>query len=472
MEPGGIGNADRLPARILRSSASRLVAVPADAEQPTAEIPVDSAHISPAALEYTVREGLERAQGMFEAAEENPFYPPAEAEEIREEIDSAVHARSDNLAVNILCARLMITARSGNSRTVQSLFRRIDLLDIDLQRLDERTLGRLVSTARELRQTGHLAEARQLYTLVAGIPTEGLSEEQIAVTQRAQAALSRTPTAMPEPLRTNAGETIRFATLHAQIPQQLDMPLPIRDPEIRRICGTRPEPEPNLTRFVLTYIQANPALLEEADISNLAEMTPRQAARLASHIVGELLTFEHSYVGQAATSDTETELQILQSGRGVCRHYVRSTLAVFEVLRGQSQSLRNSYMFDLVGHQNDMGSDYTEAHAWCIMATQVRQGEWIFQAVDPTSHDHEGSPLDVMLDGEYANYPEISYALQRHGIISGERTVQALQSYIDHNPGSSRIPFTLWQLSELNPGSRSKYLATICALGNTLEAAL
>lgn len=499
MEPGGIGSADRLPASALRASAARQgsAAQPADAETVLIDKTVDSAYISPEAralpiVSETVAAGQQRALEIIDekAPPEGSGLP--EPQEIETMAEDALQANTDNLTIIILLRRL---STEHNPRTRHALLEQLTRHYERLRSsgLRDDTFSALLDTGRALFESGHVAEARQIYILLANTPEEGLSEDAAYCVNLARAGLR--PMSVMPPIAARRG-TLTFIPLdQATMPPPTEQ-LPIRDPRLAMLLqfpATRPIPaeymaqviqfarmdtffsedfiivpstpqsDPALTQYVIEYLatDAGQQLLTDLGITDIHTMTLEQATQLANRIVSEHLSYANSIpLRTEIPEDSMSALDMLQNGNAICRHYAFALSAVFGVLREQAPSqLGNSYMITVGGRGNDVGSERTIGHSWNFMFTQVSADEWIIQVLDPSGYDDDNLALDATSSASFGVQMELVVSLANHGVISREQAMQWLENFIEQNPSSPRIPFAHWYLANLYPAGSPQRLA-------------
>ncbi|MFA6549193.1 MAG: hypothetical protein WCT39_04605 [Candidatus Margulisiibacteriota bacterium] len=511
MEPGGIGSADRLPARAyrpLRPIQSKATA-PTETESVRVEIPItDSAHISIEAralpiISQTVAEGQQRALDILEAG------TLTEGSGLPESVvfdETYLQAQSTLLELRI--------ALRTNRSLAPALARCENLLQ-DHPALSAQILGNVANLASNACSQGQLTIAYQLAEWVVGYNRESLTPEEETAVQDAQSIL---------PPQHQAVACRSGSTLHLQssLPAGTQLPtetLPISDPGLRQILqstsGTdrgqglreqsssyaRQATSPYFTSgnyittviparagedealkiYVEQFISAHPAILEELNITDITQITPQQAITLASRIVGENLNYTDDLSQQPSPpEDDMAPLDILQGGRGVCRHYAFTVGAVFNILKYlYPTQLRNSYAISIGGRTDDLYGEFTTAHEWNMLFTQVSQDEWGIQALDPSNHDTFGTPLDITFSNTHGIQPDIALTLFRSGTIDQEQTIHWVEDFIRANPNSPRVPFAHWIIAEcLGPISEAEQTAhlqaisTDSSLDNNASAAL
>jgi len=390
-----------------------------------------------------------------------------------EQVPTAPEPLVANPSLSIVCRLLERAAERRDASGVRSAVCSLERLLPDCHNAEDLRL--VLQSALLLQQArGGEPLARRLYNFVLSLPQDQLQPEELAQVRLAGRCLGEMnlPT-----IRTQDGGRIRFATFSQEgivVPEELiDVPA---GSAMSRVLPTETQALPdNFAQFFDDWVSANGNVLTELGIADVRHMSPQEAAALSARFVEDHLAYDDTDLSHVSDSpDPQEVFQNLLRGRGVCRHYAIATNLVFDYLRttyvGQ---LANSYILFQAGRSDDLGGDRSEGHAWCILVSQVSQGEWVMQAIDPSTHDSAGGGFDAMLDGpgtfNCGTQLDLVFSLARDGVISREEAIRTLNDYVDNNPNSPRIPFAYWYLAALSPGGsnmRRENLQAIVDLGN------
>jgi len=173
--------------------------------------------------------------------------------------------------------------------------------------------------------------------------------------------------------------------------------------------------ERELYRFVQGYLlQEEPELARQIGITNLRELSPRQAAELSTSLIVKLRKYYADYKSErvkrdekgeiteryAPTSaDTSSTIELLEEGlinrsdpdwkgNGVCRNFAAAVLDVFNALKASQKELnqlRNTHCIYSSGHDYAPGKENLDtSHAWNSFLTVTKDGSGEVTVVDAT----------------------------------------------------------------------------------------
>ncbi|MDO8676649.1 MAG: hypothetical protein Q7K16_03310 [Candidatus Azambacteria bacterium] len=167
-------------------------------------------------------------------------------------------------------------------------------------------------------------------------------------------------------------------------------------------------------RFVADWITKNPDRLITLNIDDWKDLAPWQAILLASEIVNDSMEYSHESLDNKVLSeqlDQKGVHQLLEEGRGVCRHYAVVTKAVFDGIKHlqHSESLAGTEMqYVSVGESRTPTSIENTAfdvqkHAFNVVAIAREDGSVHVSVIDPTWADADGpqSPKEKAYDLEW-----------------------------------------------------------------------
>ncbi len=177
--------------------------------------------------------------------------------------------------------------------------------------------------------------------------------------------------------------------------------------------------------FVSEYLEKeDPELARKIGITNLHELSPRQASQLATEIVVRNTKYNYGYISEKYKSepgtfpeptpaDKSSVMQILEeglqnkdnpewAGNGVCRNFAISVLCVFEALKKyqlELSQIKNTYCKYESGKEYAPGKKFEKGeagHAWNSFLTIGKDGSGEATIVDATWAKQDLETKEVM----------------------------------------------------------------------------
>lgn len=152
--------------------------------------------------------------------------------------------------------------------------------------------------------------------------------------------------------------------------------------------------------WLQNHVNNNPDVLNEFGITNISNISPKQAIALLSQIVKNQLSYDRGQLHilnayRWHDNDTDSIPELLDEGEGICRNYAMAIHALFEALKSmqapETNQLQNTYSAP-VRNTNNSKTDrlqygVTSAHAWNNFYTIESDGSINTTSIDATLED-------------------------------------------------------------------------------------
>lgn len=140
-----------------------------------------------------------------------------------------------------------------------------------------------------------------------------------------------------------------------------------------------------IDEFILKYFQDTDAQ-KSYDFESIKDLDPAMGATLAYEIAKHFMVYDqemrmHPAGEKSVEANTKSANQLLTEGKGVCRHFTKVAIAIYDRLKqiDGSGSLTDTILLP-VG--NELMDDVSEPHAYCILI--AKRSETVFSVGDPT----------------------------------------------------------------------------------------